>query len=56
MLSPTWVALFLPQLGEVPGGLALLGAAIVLITAAVYALTGEKRTAQSRECTDVRHG
>ena len=56
VLNPIWVALFLPQLGEVPGGLALLGAAIVLITAAVYALTGEKRTAQSREYTDVRHG
>ena len=56
VLNPIWVALFLPRLGEVPGGLALVGSAIVLVTAAVYALTGEKRTAQSRECTDVRHG
>ena len=41
VLNPIWVALFLPKLGEVPGGLALVGAAIVLITAAVYSLTGE---------------
>ena len=41
VLNPIWVALFLPELGEVPGGLALLGSAIVLVTAAVYSLTGE---------------
>ena len=40
VLNPIWVALFLPSLGEVPGGLALVGAAIVLVTAAVYSLTG----------------
>ena len=40
VLNPIWVALFLPKLGEVPGGLALVGAAIVLVTAAVYSLTG----------------
>ena len=40
VLNPIWVALFLPSLGEVPGGLALIGAAIVLVTAAVYSLTG----------------
>ena len=42
VLNPIWVALFLPELGEVPHGLSLIGAAIVLITAAVYSLTGEK--------------
>lgn len=42
VLNPIWVALFLPQLGEVPGGLSLVGSAIVLVTAAVYSLTGEK--------------
>ena len=42
VLNPIWVAVFLPELGEVPGGLSLLGAAIVLVTAAVYSLTGEK--------------
>ena len=41
VLNPIWVALFLSQLGEVPGGLALIGAAIVLVTAAVYSLSGE---------------
>ena len=46
VLNPIWVALFLPQLGEVPGGMALAGAAIVLVTAAVYSLTGEKNDAQ----------
>ena len=46
VLNPIWVALFLPQLGEVPGGLALVGSAIVLVTAAVYYLTGEKNDAQ----------
>jgi len=40
VLNPIWVALFLPSLGEVPGGLSLVGAAIVLVTAAVYSLTG----------------
>ena len=44
VLNPIWVALFLPELGEVPGGLALLGSAIVLVTAAVYSLTGERQT------------
>lgn len=43
VLNPIWVALFLPQLGEVPGGLALIGSIIVLVTAAVYSLTGEKQ-------------
>ena len=38
VLNPIWVALFLPQLGEIPGGLSLLGAAVVLVTAAVYSL------------------
>ena len=38
VLNPIWVALFLPGLGEVPGGLALVGAAIVLVTAAAYSL------------------
>lgn len=42
VLNPIWVALFLPSLGEVPGGLALAGAAIVLVTAAAYSLSGEK--------------
>ena len=42
VLNPIWVALFLPQLGEVPGGLALIGSIIVLVTAAVYSLTGDK--------------
>lgn len=42
VLNPIWVALFLPQLGEVPGGLALLGSAIVLITATVHAVFPEK--------------
>ena len=42
VLNPIWVVLFLPELGEVPRGLSLLGAAIVLITAAVYSVTGEK--------------
>ena len=42
VLNPVWVALFLPQLGEIPGGLSLVGSAIVLITAGVYSLTGEK--------------
>ena len=38
VLNPLWVALFLPGLGEVPGGLSLVGAAIVLVTAAAYSL------------------
>ena len=42
VLNPIWVALFLPQLGEKPGGLALVGSAIVLVTAAVYSLTGDR--------------
>jgi len=42
VLNPIWVAVFLPQLGEVPGGLALLGSALVLVTAGVYSLTGNK--------------
>lgn len=42
VLNPIWVALFLPGLGEVPGGLALLGSALVLVTAGVYSLTGNK--------------
>ena len=42
VLNPIWVALFLPRLGEVPGGLALLGSALVLVTAGVYSLTGNK--------------
>lgn len=41
VLNPVWVALFLPQLGEIPGGLSLVGSAIVLITAGAYSLTGE---------------
>lgn len=41
VLNPVWVALFLPQLGEIPGGMALLGSAIVLVTAGAYALTGD---------------
>ena len=41
VLNPVWVALFLPQLGEIPGGLSLVGSAIVLITAGVYSLTAE---------------
>ena len=44
VLNPIWVALFLPELGEIPGGLALIGSAIVLVTAAVYSLTGERQT------------
>ena len=40
-----WVALFLPQLGEVPGGLALIGSIVVLVTAAAYSLTGDKQSA-----------
>ena len=39
VLNPIWVALFLPSLGEVPGGLSLVGAIIVLVTAAVYSLS-----------------
>ena len=39
VLNPIWVALFLPGLGETPGPLALLGAAIVLVTAAAYSLS-----------------
>ena len=39
VLNPIWVALFLPRLGEVPGGLALVGSAIVLVTAAAYSLS-----------------
>ena len=42
VLNPIWVAVFLPSLGEVPGGLALVGSIIVLVTAAAYSLTGEK--------------
>ena len=42
VLNPIWVALFLPQLGEAPGGLALAGSAIVLVTAAAYSLIGDK--------------
>lgn len=42
VLNPIWVAVFLPQLGERPGGMALVGSAIVLVTAAVYSLTGKK--------------
>lgn len=42
VLNPIWVAVFLPQLGEQPGGMALVGSAIVLVTAAVYSLTGKK--------------
>ena len=38
VLNPIWVALFLPGLGEFPGGLALVGSAIVLVTAAAYSL------------------
>ena len=38
VLNPIWVALFLPSLGEIPRGLSLIGAAIVLVTATVYAL------------------
>ena len=45
VLNPIWVALFLPRLGEVPGGMALVGAAIVLVTAAIYSLSGEKKAA-----------
>ena len=41
VLNPMWVALCLPQLGEVPGVMALAGSAIVLVTAAVYSLSGE---------------
>ena len=40
VLNPIWVALFLPQLGEIPGGLALIGSLIVLVTAGAYSLTG----------------
>ena len=42
VLNPIWVALFLPQLGEFPGPMAILGSAIVLVTAGVYSLKGEK--------------
>lgn len=42
VLNPVWVAVFLPELGEVPGGLSLVGSIIVLVTAGVYSLTGEK--------------
>ena len=38
VLNPIWVALLLPQLGEIPGGLSLLGAAVVLVTAAAYSM------------------
>ncbi|MBQ6375072.1 MAG: EamA family transporter [Clostridia bacterium] len=38
VLNPIWVALFLPSLGELPGGLSLVGALIVLVTAAVYSI------------------
>lgn len=41
VLNPIWVALFLPELGEFPGPMALLGSAIVLVTAAVYSLKGD---------------
>ena len=41
VLNPIWVALFLPELGEIPGPMAILGSAIVLVTAAVYSLSGE---------------
>ena len=43
VLNPIWVALFLPGLGEVPGGMALVGSAIVLVTAAVYSLGPAER-------------
>jgi len=43
VLNPIWVALFLPELGEVPGGMALVGSAIVLVTAAVYSLGPAER-------------
>ena len=43
VLNPIWVALFLPQLGEVPGGMALVGSAIVLVTAGAYSLMGDKQ-------------
>ena len=42
VLNPIWVALFLPQLGEFPGPMAILGSAIVLVTAGVYSLKGEQ--------------
>lgn len=42
VLNPIWVAVFLPQLNEIPGGMSLVGAAIVLVTAAIYSLSGEK--------------
>ena len=42
VLNPVWVALFLPELGEVPGGLSLVGSIIVLVTAGVYSLTGDR--------------
>ena len=41
VLNPIWVALLLPKLGEVPGGLALIGSALVLVTAGAYSLSGE---------------
>lgn len=43
VLNPIWVALFLPKLGEIPGGMALVGSAIVLVTAAVYSLGPAER-------------
>lgn len=43
VLNPIWVALFLPELGEIPGGMALVGSAIVLVTAAVYSLGPAER-------------
>jgi len=46
VLNPIWVALFLPALGEVPGGLSLVGSIIVLVTAAVYSLTPSKDEAE----------
>lgn len=42
VLNPVWVALFLPKLGEVPRGLALVGSIIVLVTAGAYSLGGER--------------
>lgn len=42
VLNPIWVALFLPELGEVPGGLALVGSIIVLVTAGAYSLSGDQ--------------
>lgn len=43
ILSPFWVFLFL---GEQPGPLTLLGAAIVLVSATVYSILGNRRPAE----------